>query len=194
MKCILLVSAILSGSLFLIGCDASASSSGLDPIESAYDAELTVRSIIDGVVTRNVMSRLSNGTITAKVVSGMSGSATVDGYKSYTQSSCGTDCVSSTYDAQVTITFSDFAVQSSDNATTTITGSVYFKDHEYSRQYEYSFSSSRSYTIRSNSNIQYKMVVDNDWGYEETFTFSASGSNPYNPSGTLSTGKDSFSF
>lgn len=195
MRYSLLLPGLLSLALCMIGCNGNPAYSNLDPIEDDYTAELTVQRIMSGVIEDNVLGNLENGTFTDEVVTGLSGTATVDGYESYTQSSCGDFCTEREYNAEVTIVFSNFTVNSASNAVTTISGTIYYKDYDYSRQSGVSsYSSSRSYTIRSTSTIQYRMTADNEWGYEDILTFSASGSNPYQPSGSMRTNSGTYFF
>ena len=128
----------------------------------------------------NVLDLLSNGSFSGTVLYGNSGTATVSGSESYTGTvSCGTDCVSSTYEANISVTFSNYRVNYS-NGEFTINGTAMYYEYRYSRQSGLSYSSSERYTVTSSGPVYVRMVYDGTWGYEDTVQFSATSTRaPY---------------
>jgi hypothetical protein len=189
-----LLLSLLINIIFLAGCGGGGSSgsddtgSNLAPILARYEAEdavIRVRAAVD----EGVLSHLSNGTFTGSVVNGITGTATVTGTEASTSYvSCGTDCIRSTYDADVTVVFSNFKFNYASNNAVTLTGSVEYTEHYTATQSGLSYSSSRSITIHSNGQVQYLSIIalsTGDTGYQDTITFDATGSSDWSFSGTL---------
>jgi hypothetical protein len=115
------------------------------------------------------------------VVTGQSGIATVTGTKSATNGvSCGTDCVSSSNTANLTIVFNDYlGPGSATNTRTRITGTVVFTDNRSTRQQGLVFSSSGSMSaaISSAASVRYEITssVGQVYGYADTVTMQVSG-------------------
>jgi hypothetical protein len=122
---------------------------------------------------------LANGSHTATVVSGLSGSATVSGIETYiVGASCGTDCVTSSRNINITVVFNGYKVKSSDNTTTTITGTVTYADDTWSRQSGLSYSSGGSVRISSKSTVNVDVAeTSGSFAYSDAITFYASDSN-----------------
>jgi hypothetical protein len=134
-----------------------------------------------------VANIVPNGTYSNQVVSGQSGSARVSGSKSYSGVvSCGTDCVSSTHGANLTVVFSDYLAKPPGGSTNTrirVTGTLTFTDTRSSRQQGLSYSSSGRMTV-SGSSLAVRYEITDDlgrvYGYADTVaalsTTSSSGS------------------
>lgn len=189
--------ALLTVLIFVAGCggggggDSGGSASGLSQISDKYSARDVVGNLHDSV-TKGVLQNLSNGTYQGTIVNGITGTATVTGSQtSSTGQSCGTDCVRSTYSVNVTIVFSNCTVQSLTNAKTTINGTIKYVESSSSTQSGTSHSSSESISMSSTGPVQVTEVVQGysgTWGYQDTVTFSAGGSNPYLLTGTCTAG------
>jgi hypothetical protein len=178
--------------------DTSSASSNSSTVSDKYVAEDAVRRVRSGVYD-GVLAKLSNGTFSSTNVNGTTGTASVTGTESSsTGVSCGTDCVRSRYDADVTVVFTNFKFNYASNDVVTLTGTVVYTEHSSSTQSGLSYSSSRSITIKSSGQVQYNDVITYSTGgstYQDAVTFNASGSSEYNLSGTLANGAGAtFSF
>jgi len=185
--------------LALAACSSSdgSSTSSSEPVKTSGTAEYVVRDIYDGVIVRNILDQLPNSNFSDYSLNGVSGSASATGSKSYTTGiSCGADCVKSYFSVDVTITFTNFAVHSADNTTTTLSGTIIYTESSSSTQSGLSYYSSSSVVIYSNGNVSYLDEEDsNQFAYKDTFIFDASGSDVYSLSGTLTTKRgDTYSF
>lgn len=166
------------------GCekDKNSEDSNLDPITNKYDAEDLIRHIADGVMN-TVLDDLSHGTYTGTTVFGISGTASVSGdYYYYSGISCGTDCVRSETEIDLTIVFDNYHVMSCDNCEATISGTVSFTNNKWSRQSGLGYSSGGSITV-SGQNVAFKEVYNGNRGYSDVISFSAAGSDIYSISG-----------
>lgn len=161
--------------------------SQIESVNNANIAEWVVETTAEHIAQRNVLDRLSNGDFMGEVLYGDSGTATVNGSESYTGTvSCGTDCVSSTYEATISVSFDNYRVTYS-NGEYTINGSINYSEYRYSRQSGLSYSSSESYMVESVNPVYVRMIYDGSWGYEDTVTFRGSSSRaPYLMSGWCS--------
>jgi hypothetical protein len=157
------------------GCekDNDSEDSNLDPIADGYDAEFLIRHIAEGLMDA-VLDNLSHGTYNGTIVYGISGEASVYGDYYYTSGiDCGTDCVRSERDIDLTVSFSNYKVMSCDNCEATITGTVYYTDNTWSRQSGLSYSSGGTISV-AGENVKFKEVYDDSWGYSDVITFYAS--------------------
>jgi hypothetical protein len=192
---LILLMALFFTIILLAGCgggggdsEGDGTGSNLGTIDARYEAEdavITVRAAVDD----GVLAHLSNGTFSGSTVNGITGTATVTGTEASTSNvSCGYDCIRSTYDADVTIVFSDFKFNYASNNAVTLTGSVDYTEHYTSTQSGLNYTSSRSITVHSNGPVQYLSWIDlttGDYGYQDTITFNATGDSDWNFSGTL---------
>jgi hypothetical protein len=135
----------------------------------------------------DVVDELANGTHSGTVINCITGTATVDGTRSFlTNISCGSMCVKNTQNVDVTIVFNNCNWKNFTNGNITINGSIHYYRNSWSRQSNLSYSSSDSRSMSSvTSPVQFRQVIDGTWGYKDSITFSASGSNPYLLHGTL---------
>ncbi|MBN2213432.1 MAG: hypothetical protein JW723_04245 [Bacteroidales bacterium] len=159
------------------GCekDNDPEDSNLDPVTDGYDAEYLIRHIAEGVIDA-VLDDLSHGTYSGTIVNGISGNASVSGDYYYTSGiDCGTDCVRSEKDIDLTVVFSNYKVMSCDNCEATITGTVYYTDNTWSRQSGLSYSSGGRITVEG-EDVAFKEVYDGSWGYSDVISFYASRS------------------
>lgn len=181
--------------LFSCGGGGDSGSSGAGSttgaIDERYEAEDAVRRIRSAVYDK-VLYSLSNGTFSGTIVNGISGTAAVTGTESSaTGVSCGTDCVRSTYDADVTVVFNNYKFDYASNNPVTLSGTVLYTEHWSSTQSGLSYSSSQSITVRSSGPVQYYSFVDltsGDYGYQDTITFNATSSSGLTFDGTLTNG------
>lgn len=153
-------------------CVGACPSRGFIAIEDSSGARSLASAVADASA-----NLVPTGTYNAQVVSGTSGTATVTGTKSYTGAvSCGTDCVSSTHSADMTIVYNDYYAQPIGGATNTkirITGTVTFTDTRSSRQQGLTFSSSgRMRVAGSNLAVRYEITSSTGavYGYADTVT------------------------
>lgn len=106
---------------------------------------------VAGALANSAANLVPNGTYNNQTVNGLSGSARVTGSKSYSGVvSCGTDCVSTSNSANLTIVFSDYYAQPPGGSTNTkvrITGTLTFTDNRSTRQQGLAFSSSGRMTV-----------------------------------------------
>jgi hypothetical protein len=159
------------------------------PITTNDAAGINVGYLHDAVTS--VLSSLANGTYSGKVINCITGTVTVTGTEaSQNQISCGSSCVQSTYDADITFVFNNCNWKNLSNAYATINGSIKYSRSDWSRQSGLSFSSSKSMQMNNvNGKVQFREVIDQGTstahGYKDTFAFNASGSNPYLLHGTL---------
>jgi hypothetical protein len=183
---------------FLAGCpgggseDDGGGGSNLSPIADSYVAEDVVRGVANAI-EYGVMNQLDNGTFTNVVVNGITGTATVTGYESYTgNQSCGASCIESTYDAIVTIVFNNFKTKGSyTNVEFVLNGTIYYDKYNWSMTSSSGYSSSRSVQITSTGSVQVQEIIDGgSWGYQDTILFDASGTSFDSMSGscTVSSG------
>jgi hypothetical protein len=159
------------------GCekDSDSEDSNLDPITNDYDAEFLIRHIAEGLMDA-VLDDLSHGTYSGIKIYGISGDASVSGDYYYTSGiDCGTDCVRSERDIDLTVAFNKYKVMSCDNCEATITGTIYYTDNTWSRQSGLSYSSGGTITV-AGDNVVFKEVYDGRWGYSDVITFYASRS------------------
>ena len=153
--------------------------SGAAPISSSSNARFVVRDIADGVINRNLLPSLSNGSHTQTLVSGLSGTATVSGTETYSVGqSCGTNCVRTSANVSITIVFSSYAVMSANNTRTTLTGTVTYTDYTWSQQSGLSYSSGGSVSVGGNGVSYHIVETSGSFAYSDTITFDASGSGP----------------
>jgi hypothetical protein len=155
----------------------TSSDSKLKSIEEDYDAEFMVTEIADGIIDPNVLSALSRGSYTGKVVSGLSGTATVSGLVDYSSHvSCGSDCVKSETDINLTIVFDEYRVMSCTNCESVITGTVNYINNLWSRQSGLYYSSGGLIYLEG-TDVALKIMIDEgSWGYDDIINFDASGS------------------
>lgn len=149
-----------------------------EPIASERAAENAVKDVA-AVIQTEVLGSLPHGTYTNEVVDGISGTASVTGdYYYYDNVDCGFNCVESYNDTTITVVFTDYKAASADNAETTLSGTVTYANNKWSRQSGLSYSSGGSIPVSGND-VSYYRKIWNDyetWGYQDTISFSASGS------------------
>jgi hypothetical protein len=158
------------------------SDSSLQSITHDYDAEFIIGNLISGVLYNNVVAKITQGNHSGTSVEGLSGNVRVTGKFNFSSGiNCGTDCVKSESDIDLTMVFTKYRVMSNDNTESTISGTVHYTDNTWSRQSGLGHSSGG--TIEADgSGVDYKAVFDNS-GYQDKFSFSASGATLYSFSG-----------
>lgn len=180
--------------LTFVGCGGGEEGGGGGSKLTAITNSSTAEDVVRGVANATeygVMNQLNNGTFSNTVVNGISGTATVTGYESYTGTvSCGASCVQSTYDAIVTIVFNNFKTKGSyTNVEFILNGTIYYDKYEWSQTTGSGYNSSRSVQINSNSALQVQESIDGGvWGYQDTINFSASGTTFDSMSGSCTVG------
>lgn len=154
------------------GGDGDGSTTGLEAVTSASLAEFMVEAVAEDVVQQSILSSLNNGTFSNTVVNCATGTATVTGFEDYSGNvSCGSTCNSTTYEAQVYITFNGCTVNYG-NGAYTLTGDVGYYEYNYSQQSGLSYYSSESYEVGTYSSpVSVKIVYDNSWGYQDSIEF-----------------------
>jgi len=180
-----IISLLLMGSLFLTACPPPPPG-GIDPITTDRDADYIVNHLADVVVHRAVVLALGSGTYDGTIVTGTSGTAAVTGYYTYEGNiSCGSSCVRSETDADLTIVFDEFRFVYEDSSSySTITGTVTYRDTTWSQQSGLSYSSGGSIRVQG-SNVVFETVFQdyNRWGYADIISFDASGRSTDNMGG-----------
>ncbi len=132
---------------FLTGCGGGGGGQGgnFDSILSNGDAEDVINTITTAVDA--VDSDISGSTFLNVTSPGQTGgSATVNGYKTYSQTSCGTDCISDTNYTEITIEFSNYIILDGIEISS---GTVYYTETRTSRQSGLSYSSTTSISLSS---------------------------------------------
>lgn len=162
----------------LLACGGSSGSgSGSTPITDEYVAESSIKAIAR-TVESEVLGQLSTGTFNSTAVNGEAGTARVTGTESSSQGvSCGTDCVRSTYSADVTIVFDNFTGAPYTNAKVFLNGTITYRESRTSTQQGLSYASTSTVSIQSSGQVEFREYdVDGTFSYADTVTFSASGS------------------
>ena len=153
---------------------------GFVPITSAQPASLVAGAI--GDATANLVP---SGTYNNAVINGTSGgTATVSGSKSFSGTqSCGSSCVSSSNNANLTITYHDYYARpgSSTNTKVRLTGTVTYTDNRRTTQNGLSFSSSGEQRVTATSMLSVRLEITDStgrtYGYADTLSaFTAFGS------------------
>lgn len=176
-----LVAVVLCFSLVCtLNCGDSSTDPGadLDPITDKWAANDAVEDVAKCV--RDALDGLQ-GTLSSVTVQGTSGSASVSGTKTYASGiSCGTDCVRSETDIDVTVVFNNYTANTASNERTTVSGTVNYRDTSWSQQSGLSYSSGGGIYV-DGTNVAFASVVydqstgETRWGYTGTLTFNASG-------------------
>ena len=143
------------------------------PITSTQPANLVAAAI--GDATANLVS---TGTYNNTIVNGSSGgTATVSGSKSYSgYQSCGSDCVSTSNTANLTITYNDYYAPPgrSSNTKVRLTGTVTFTDNRRSTQSGLSYSSSGEQRVTATSMLSVRLEITDStgrtYGYADTLS------------------------
>jgi hypothetical protein len=185
---------ILISFLCLLSCDKNStepeSESYLEPIADDWTAKDAVENVAECV--RIVLKEITTTTFNDVTVEGISGSANISGKEEYTNSSCGTDCIRSDTDVDVTVLFDNYKAKTSSNEETTLSGTVLYRDTRWNRQSGLYYSSGGK-VYCDGSNVKYKAVVYDDsgkpdWGYSDTISFDASGGTYLDGSCTVGNG------
>ncbi len=179
---------ILSTVVVLVSCGGGGgggdSGSGAKGIPDGDTAQLVMENIYLAAMN-NVINNAPAGNSINTTVNGASGTATVTGKNLYTQTFGGSNSVTNTTDVAVTIEFNNFKVQSMDNITMRLNGTVKFTYYYSITTYgSGGYSSTRSISIQNSTTaVQVEMDIYDAWdpstltsAYQDTITFSASGS------------------
>ena len=185
MKYIKLIISILLIGVLLAGCGGS---SKFEPIDSSEDAEQLVEWVsrrIENIVTNS----LDGGTFENVVVKGAEGGkATINGYINYETGDCGSDCVSSTYEADLTIEFSKFA---DDKFVEITSGIVNFSEYRHTTQSGLNYNSNTNIKLDSDGLVKASVITwsyeGEDHGIEDIVEFHSSGSSFSKLRGTCTT-------
>ena|SRR3990170_1503548 len=161
------------------GDGVSGGGSSAAPVSSSSDARFVVRDIADGVIRRNLLPSLNNGSHWETLVPGLSGTASVSGTETYSVGqSCGTNCVRTSANVNITVIFNGYAVMSANNTRTTLTGTVTYTDYTWYQQSGLTYSSGGSVSVGGNG-VSYNIAeTSGNFAYSDTLTFDASGSGP----------------
>lgn len=155
-----------------------------EPIASESRAQFMVKEVLR-TAYNGVVDEIPNGEHDGLVIEGASGRAVVTGTRSYQSGqSCGTDCVSSQNNHDLTIVFEDFSY-----SRTTIDGTVSYRDTTWSQTSGVSGYSSGGSVMISGAEVQVlyeSSLGDDEIRYGDVMTFSASANSPNvgNPSGS----------
>jgi len=143
------------------------------PITSTQPGSLVAGAI--GDATANVVP---TGTYNNTVINGPSGgTATVSGSKSFSGTqSCGSSCVTSSNNANLTITYNDYYAPPgrSSNTKVRLTGTVTFSDSRRTTQNGLSFSSSGEQRVTATSMLSVRLEITDStgrvYGYADTLS------------------------
>lgn len=161
--------------------DDAVAGADLPPVQSDGDARFLVTQVLRASY-HGVVSELPDGEHGGTVVSGDAGRATVSGHKSYQDGiSCGTDCVRSETDHDLTITFERFRTRTAENVEVVLTGTVAYRDDGWSQQSGGSYSSGGGVAISGSSVDAAYVGTDaaGTFGTADVITFSASAGEPH---------------
>jgi hypothetical protein len=178
--------------VFLLSYDCKKKDAGsdanLDPIESEYSAEFIIKNLAEGVIYNKVLYSLAFGTYSNEIVNGTSGTAKMTGIYNYTANiSCGTDCIRSVTNVNVTIVFDHYQVMSCTNCESIVTGTITYTDNTWSQQSGLSHTSGGSISL-AGTGVAFKELIDGgSSGWNDVISFSASG-DFYNMSGWCKAG------
>lgn len=167
-------------------CVGACPSRGFIAVEDSSSART-----LAAAIGETVADVVPTGAYSNTLVNGLSGTARVTGTKTYSGSvSCGTDCVSSTNSANLTIVFSDYLGRpgNSTNTRVRLTGTVTFTDTRSTRQQGLSYSSSGNMHVTATGLAARFEITENGvtYGYSDTLaTLNASSSSGSSWSGTL---------
>jgi hypothetical protein len=134
-------------------------------------------SLVAGAIADASANLVSTGTYNNTVINGLSGTATVSGSKSYSgYQSCGTDCLSSSNSANMTITYNDYYAPTGrvTNTKVRLSGSVTFTDNRRSTQNGLSYSSSGEQRVTATSMLRARLEITDStgrvYGYDDTLS------------------------
>lgn len=187
----------LAGALALAwGCKSATDVPELTPINTTSSARFVAGDIV--AAASGVRAGLANGTYTSVSRSGTAGSAIVSGTISHQSGiSCGTSCVRSETNTTLTIVFTGYGANTASNTTTTLSGTITYRDTRYSQQTGSGYTSGGSLCVTATTVLQYRMTgtdAAGTFGLSDTImAFSACGSET-SQSGSLTTSSGSFSF
>lgn len=166
-------------------CKKENESSNIQAITDKYAAEDNVKHIAEGVMN-TILKDLPSGAHNGEVINGISGTANVSGDNYYYSNiDCGSDCVKSEADIDITVVFNNYNAKSCDNCDATISGTVRYTDNTWSRQSGLNYSSGGTISCSGN-NVSFTEIFTSDystWGYSDVISFSASGKSYYKLSG-----------
>ncbi len=175
-----LMSILLLSLVFYVGCggggDDGGGSSNTEAITSKDSAQWLVENLSEGVTYNCVVSEVNHGTHNGTVINEGGGTAIVSGSYDYDSNiSCGSNCVRSETDADLTIVYLNFKCMANSNVEGIVTGTVNYSDNTWSRQSGTSYSSGGSVSIEG-SDVSYRARdVDGSFDYSDTISFNASG-------------------
>lgn len=150
-------------------------------------ADATSAQSVASALATTAANIVPTGTYSSLKVNGQSGSALVSGSKTYSGVvSCGTDCVSTSNSANLTVVFNDYYSQPPGGSTNTrirVTGTLTFTDSRSTRQQGLNYSSSGRMTVSgSGLAVRYEITdsLGRVYGYADTLatlsTTSSTGS------------------
>jgi len=172
---------LVAGTVFsLSGCGGG--TGGVSGFMHAIQSDKDAKNFVNTLVTQTKAILDSkpadpNNTSSTHVISGTDGgTATVTGKTNSQDSNCGTDCISTTRDADYEIRFDNYQ-----NAGGTISsGKVSYHHHSYNRQNGLNHSSTQSYSIKSLTPVTAKIITytyeDETHGLNDTVDFSGTSS------------------
>jgi len=138
------------------GDDGSSKVDSINPVDDSFSAKLTAGDI--AVIAEDIVAGLAQGSHSDTVVNGKSGTATVTGSISTTDSNCGTDCLSTHSNHSITIVFNKYSVNSSSNEVTKISsGSVFYTDSRYYQQSGLNYTSGGGISIEG-ANMEFESI------------------------------------
>jgi len=145
-----------------------------------------------------VRTGLSNGTYSNTQVPGTTGTATLAGTVSFQSGlSCGSSCVRSQNNTNLTIVFNQFVASATSNTSTTVTGTITYSDNEWSQQSGLNYSSGGSLCVSNTGGLTYRMVgtdPGSTLGVSDVIlSFNSCGSS-VSQSGSMTTSSGTFSF
>jgi hypothetical protein len=163
-------------------CVGGCASDGVVAVDNSTRAER-----LAGAVAQTAFAAVPAGTYTGRVVTGLSGTATLSGHATSSRGSCGTDCVSLTNDTSVTAVFDGYRAKLGADQEVTLTGTVTIANTTYNRTTPTSSTSGGSMSVKSSSLIARDAITTNGqvWGESDTVTVSTSSPAGSNWSGTL---------
>jgi hypothetical protein len=161
------------------GCPAD----GVTAVDNEIRAGRLGRAIAEAV-----SDAVPGGTYSARVVSGLSGTATFTGQALSTSSSCGTDCIRRSQDVNVSVVFSGFRVRTGGNMELTLTGTATLVDTTWSRQNGLGYTSGGSAMVSATGLSAREVVTASNgqvWGEDDTVRLVARHSPGQSWTGTL---------
>jgi len=168
------------------GCPAQ----GITEVDDSQKAKLLSSAVAD--VARTAVP---SGSYTGRVVAGLSGSASFTGHSNYTSGvSCGSNCVSSSHDTDVTIVFDRFRVARGGNSVVTLSGRMTLTDNTANRTTPTTSSSTGSIRVQATGLAARNEITSSDgrtYGQDDVVNLVLQSAAGASWSGTLQTANGS---